>query len=941
MIVLKANRELDFTFSRLIKTMGVPVEWTKYFVVIGDYLIIQGRVRSVFFNFESRKVITNVVDIPVNLQEVVEITDESKVCNVLNLVLYAFGKWGSIKGITVEKDYAQVNALFESVLREFHVEPGYSQINFRFFKDGIRINYEDVVQFALEATEEKIEEEKVPEEEARGLWHKLVWNKKTASFIKNDTTFEERQAGRIGKNFYMVGYQCPQCKENLHMVVFPEGREFKIETNEGRVLLARAYTCENCHCFYTPRPKKLLIEGDIYSMEFLNDERAYSDYLDLLGSSGDRVSNYNFNEFESEKTPGLSGNGEEALEELCDNIEDISREEIFRLENMMEEGFYPGESVKRLEDAVGWESRKRKGNLSSEEKAYSAAHPGEKMRSLKEKPGTPKQRPEDKQKEKQPEYRELKTPQRESLQPGDTGVQSRQPEAGELKSPGERSAGKKEEQKKEEQEKKGYLAKEATGNIQEGEPEEKELMPAATKATPAEQAAAKRRYDAKFGVLDRLSVSQIKELRQQLEREMKLSVEDKSAYLLRLEEKEDEKRISHARQRAKEGSLSSNYGQIQKIIREIEEEKLPGEQKSQMLEPLYARRKEQADAEVSKLMSSRPKVLDRAGFEKLQKKLNSYPEADLSIYEKQLDEAKSQVEENEISNMVRRARTGSRRDLSDLVQRLQSHGFSQDLLKPYLDKVNNRIRQMDEEAIDSICHNPMKMTEDEVTNAYRKIQEGLFLPELKTHALEMLNKRLVKIKTDECELLVDKLQSSMTEKMKNNPRHHFYPARKVMMKEASLQETQEIQYALETYAGTRGKFEYPILVVDTSRNESGREGMILTPEHLFYHAGMNAYEIPIGDVRGVKASTGILNSGLFIELKGGSKTKIPYAVDRQELKVWAGILRDFIMYLQERPNSRKVDYLAKEKHETICCFRCGYTYKGGDVCPKCGYKMNQ
>ena len=222
-----------------------------------------------------------------------------------------------------------------------------------------------------------------------------------------------------------------------------------------------------------------------------------------------------------------------------------------------------------------------------------------------------------------------------------------------------------------------------------------------------------------------------------------------------------------------------------------------------------------------------------------------------------------------------------------------------------------------------------------------KIKNGMFLPELKTHALEMLNKRLVKIKTDECELLVSKLQFAMTEKMRQNPRHHFYPARKVMMQECTKEELSEIQYALDTYGTNRGIFEYPILVVDTSRNESGKEGMILTPEHLFYHTMMNAYDIPIWDIKGLKTSTGLLNSGIFVELKNGTKAKIPYAVERSELKAWGVILRDFIRYLQEKPDSRNVSYLAKDKHETICCFRCGYTYKGGNICPKCGYKMNQ
>ena len=75
--------------------------------------------------------------------------------------------------------------------------------------------------------------------------------------------------------------------------------------------------------------------------------------------------------------------------------------------------------------------------------------------------------------------------------------------------------------------------------------------------------------------------------------------------------------------------------------------------------------------------------------------------------------------------------------------------------------------------------------------------------------------------------------------------------------------------------------------------------------------------------------------------KNGTKTKIPCVVDSRELTAFAKVLDDFVKYLQEKPDSRNVSYLAQEKHDTICCFRCGYVYKGGMECPKCGYKNNE
>ena len=51
-------------------------------------------------------------------------------------------------------------------------------------------------------------------------------------------------------------------------------------------------------------------------------------------------------------------------------------------------------------------------------------------------------------------------------------------------------------------------------------------------------------------------------------------------------------------------------------------------------------------------------------------------------------------------------------------------------------------------------------------------------------------------------------------------------------------------------------------------------------------------------------------------------------------------LNRFIQYLQEKPESRSVEYLAEEKHPIKCCYRCGYVYEGESLppdfrCPLC------
>lgn len=931
MIILRTNLELKLTFEKLIRTMKEPVEWNGQFVIVGDYLILQGRVRSLFFNFENRKVLTNMIDIPVKEDEIIEIENHTKVQNVLNLVLYAFGKWGMIRGIKVEQDYAQLNTLFTNILREFAVEPGYNRENFRFYRGGIRINYEDVIQYALDAEEEKAEQTEAESTESGGLWHKLVWKKHKASFLKKETTFEQRQKKRLGNNFYMVGYQCPKCRNYLHMVVFPEGKEFRVETAEGGVFLARAYTCNHCNCFYTPRPEKLLAEGDVYIMDFLNDTHAYEDYLELLGSKGDRVSNYKFNEYEAVRNRRKKMQIEEkkqGLEEICSHIETLNDRDFAELEARIEEGFYPAESVKRLEKAVQKESGARAGRKTSKEQIKRQSEEEERGNHIAgyrqtSHPGTKN-------------AQGILTADVRNTAPGQATADIRNAASGQTPVNVQNTV-------------KGISDSRNTArdNLASGQSitvaENFSSENGNSREVPiskTQRDAAAKRYEAKCGVLERLSPTQVAELKKELIREKKLYDTDKESFLAKIEEREQQQKREYV-QKLVADARGQSYAKIQRIMQAIEKEELPEAEKAVVLEPLYIEKEKQANAEVASLMQSVSPNQDLKQFHTFMEQLQGYPEVDLSPYEPLLKEKQKQAESREISNMIRHARTTNRQDLTELMRRLKEQQFDETLLSPYLEKLEDKLRTMDENALAEICGNPTQMTAEEAMEAYRKVEEGIFLPELKTNALEMLKKRLIKLKTDECELLVHKLKDSLNGKIKENDRYHFYPARKVMMKEASPEELSVIDYALDTYGTKRGIFEYPILVIDTSRNQSGKEGMILTPEHLFYRTMLNAFMVPIGDIRKVRSQTGLLNAGITMELRDGTKIKLPYAVEKKELPVWGNCFSEFISYLQEKPDSRNVTYLASEKHETICCFRCGYTYKGGNICPKCGYKMNR
>lgn len=892
MIVLRANQELKLTFDKLIETMKVPVKWNGIFAVVDNYIILQGEVRSLFFHFDSKKVVTNIIDIPIVEEDVEETGQCVQVRNVINMILYVFGKWGTINGLKVEKNYAQLNQLFSQILSELQVEPEYNQDYFRFYRNGIRVTYEDVIQYALEYREETVEETL---EETEGLWHKLVWKKEQLEFSRVETTLEERQRSRIGSNFYMVGYLCPICGEKLHMVVYPVDREFRIETEEGGVLLARAATCEHCNCFYTPRPERLFSEGDVYTMHFADDKKAYEDYLELMGKRGERVSNHRFNQYVNQQQQQMtSEEADRELEEFYDQESTHSEEEIRKIQGQMEEGYYPDESIRRLEYKIKKQSQPKGAEEIEQEESGKTD--------------------------------KLTKPERQ------TSGQEVVKEEGISKS----DQGRGQSMEKPVDVKREEVKTEPNRTMEEEEAYQKEQQ-----AYRKEQQQLREKYEAKLRVCDRFSDRQLREFKEQLIKDTRLAQKERDTYITEIE-----KRILAGKKeqiaKKMEACKGKTFVLIKRVYEDVEREELPQEEKLPFLTTLKDWMHQQGEIEVRQLMEKIPPNMDRARYRQFAEKLQSYEGIDLSPYQEILQSRRELAEKKELEDVVKRARKNTKEDLRDLSKRLEEGDFLPELILPYCKKIDEKIREIDADEIAKICVNPMEMSFADGLEAYHKIEEGDFLPELKADALRMLSKRLSKIKTDECELLVKKLQEEMNKAgVELNSQHYFYPARRVLLEQASPKETEVIDFAVASYAAGKGLFEYPVMVVDTSRNSTGKEGIILTPDHFYFSTMFSAYGIPVSSIDKVTASTGLLNKGVYVYQKNGNKTKVPYGVDTKNLSAYAGVLNEFIHYLQDKPDSRSVDYLVKEKHDTICCFRCGYVYKGGSECPKCGYKNNE
>lgn len=983
MLLLKANPELKNIFGKLIKTMKLSVEWTDIFVIANNNLILAGKVRSLVFSFDSKRAYTSIMEFPSEGEDLTSMPSDSLLNNVIEMTLYAFGKWGIISGLRVEKDDQELNALFEAILRPVKVEPAFSKDNFYFYKSGIQVTYEDAMFAILKllrsegrlkegqslATSESEEErsddtqknhseentlnseksttETMTEDEDDyeiGLWHNLCWKKASYPFQKASHSETNNARSRIGYDFYISNHLCPKCDNNLYMGVYPVNKELLIETDEGRVFMARVYTCYDCNIFYTPRPQKLLQEGDIYHLEFDEDRTAYEDYLSILGKRTKKTINHNFNEFESERNrKTVSSNAEDTLTTAF-NAQDTQADSsgMQDIQTDLANKQDPQDTsirttgIKALKEQL---SNRRK-KLFSKNAKNQKAESGQGISVQPERTN----RIIDHVGQSSPDI----------VPPGSSQVNSLPTETPQDVT---NLAGKTTEELK------AILARiehqDETSSTGDGIHTTDSPYIEAVKKTLQNKLTAK--YDARMGALQNLSHKQLSDLKNQIYKETVLSEDQKSEYiknidvlLYQAEKKALEQKV--------ESSKSKTYAEIGRIMAEVEKQNIPEELKQESLQKLMQIKEDRAAREVEHLVTHIPLHLDRKQLSTYLDKLGQYEEVDISPYRDQLEKRRDLAEKEEISRLIKRGGKKDRNALWNLYQQLQEQDYKEENKAPYLEKIYEAIRKMDEARIEKICPSITSLSFADGLKAYEQIEEGMFLPDLKVNTLEMIKRRLTRLKTDESVQLMRKLKHEMEEKLTDLEHFYFYDAReeqriaqngqsKTAIWEDELEEKEEqkkeeyrtaMLCAINGYAAARGPYEYPLMVCDTSRTASGKEGFVLTPDHIFYHTFLRSGVIQITNIEQIQsAKKAIFNKGILAKLLVGGKEKLPHKVKPEDWDAFAKVLGDFVSYLKDRPESRSLEYMAKDKHDVIHCYRCGFVYKGGGVCPKCGSKMNR
>lgn len=824
MIALKSTAELRLVFNKLIKTLSVPVDWNGNFIVIDNFLILPGKERSVIFNYDTRRVTTNISDPKLGNARAMEIGKDSQLVNIFNLVLYAFGKWGALKGITVEKDYKKINTLFGAVFGQVGVTAEYTEQHCFWYKDSTRITYEDAIQETIDSEARRnaaVDEEEAEEE--TGLWHSTVWKLADEHFAFEKLSMAQRRKDRIGNNFYKVGYSCPHCGKKLYMASFSKQEKPIIDTVEGRIQLARAFFCPECITFYTPLPDAGLEDDEAYYLDFDGDRTAGTDYMEMLGKMGSREPNSEFNRY---------------LDRVKDSAQPAKRENLNDIDKGIRDGRRNLNGVDKgiRDDRVDLNGvdkgiRDERVNLNGVDKGI--------------------------------------RDERRSLNGVDKGIRDERADLNGVD--------------------KGIRDDRADLNgVDKGIRDDRADLDGADKGIR--------------GARDDLGGAG----------------EDTSSMTGRYAPgSESEIRVRDA--------VKKNPKKAAKRLKIKLFPKLAG---------LFAGLRERAALK-------RAAKADRKYNSEIENTFADDTTADSLNLENGAETDAFQAQRKEAEQIIETSSKSTRGDFNELLKAIKKKHFPKAVEKEYLDKIHDEIASLDKRRMDEACEHYLEYDGDELEGLYNRIREEEFLPEIKEVALGTVSKRLWKIRNEEAGLLVKRLKNGFEENgVAQNERMYFYPAEEVLDGRADSELLDHIEYACDAYAPELGEYEYPIIMQDTTKRQSGKRGLFVTPDAIYYGNLYTYGRISAEDIERIDTVSGFFGTRMVVYLVDGSKVKLPDVVGADELSGYLKTINEFVGYLKEKPFSRKEKYLAKENHEVICCFRCGFVYKDMRECPKCGYKFN-
>ncbi len=890
MLVINANQEQKQVFNSLIEEMDAQVVWNGRFVIMGDRLVLEGVVRSLFFHFDIQKTEVQLIDLSADEEEEVEMTEHPELEELITIAVYAFEKWGALKGVHVEQDVEQLDHIFAEILGAYDMEVFFSEEKLEFYQSGIRITYEDVIEAVLSFTGVKM------------LTPRLQL---PVAGRQNTQTIQEAVWPQTASDVFGTSMA------NAASVIFGSGseKEERIEKYHARIgVLDRLSDLQRKTLLRDIRGDKLLNDAEKQELSY-----PIEDYERQLEEQ--KASNHAAATADAKATAA-------AIEKyiarigVLERLSQLQRKTLLRdirgdklLSDAEKETLsYPIEDYERQLEKQA--AAKDASALQRDPKAVS-----DRIEKYIARIGV---------------LDRLSELQRKTLVRdirNDRLLTDREKEK--LYDPIE-----------------DYERQQAAHAAQMGVTEEKSPVlerraPAdATASAPARDSKAVRdrieKYIARIGVLDRLSDLQKKTLVRDIRNDRLLNNQEKEKLYYPIQDYEYQMKMQELEQILSQ-KINRTYGTLKRMIEQAKKEDMFEETKKAVMERLQDLYMQLGIQEVQAIMERVPQHVERAEYQELLEKLAPYEDINLGAYQEQLRKMRETLEIKEISNLLMQSQKKDRKDYMDLLRKIEEQGFAKENAAPYIDRILDWVSELDEARLKGMLSNIKTMDRETARNVYQTIRTESFLPALRKQALEAVSRRLEQISLSECSVFVRVLENAVNGVVSENPRHHFYPAQKILTKTARPEDVKLIENAVSAYAEKRDRFECPILMVDTSRECSGRDGMLLTTQNLFYSSRMNGYRVPLHVLKGIYISSGLLSHrSLIAEDASGVRHKLPCVLEGDEMKEWAKVLDRFVRYLQDK--APQLGTLADGPADGMgYCRRCGRMYQEGEqACPECG-----
>ena len=90
MLVIHANQKQEEVFNKLIQEIDAQIVWNGRFVIMGDRLVLEGFVRSLFFHFDIQKAEVRFVELPTDDEKELEISAHPELEDLITMAVYAF-----------------------------------------------------------------------------------------------------------------------------------------------------------------------------------------------------------------------------------------------------------------------------------------------------------------------------------------------------------------------------------------------------------------------------------------------------------------------------------------------------------------------------------------------------------------------------------------------------------------------------------------------------------------------------------------------------------------------------------------------------------------------------------------------------------------------------------------------------------------------------------